>query len=87
MLARNKKDLAKSLPREMLRFGQNFIDGKRNAQDRIIPRETVLLAIVDAFVGEIERGEQAHGAPKILQCERSRSLRHRFKFLVGFRDD
>jgi len=28
MLARNKKNLAKSLPREMLRFGHNFIDGK-----------------------------------------------------------
>src|SRR6266705_2486830 len=85
MLARNKKDLAKSLPREMLRFGHNFIDGKCDAQDRIIPRETAILTIVDAFVGKIERCKEAHGPSKILQCERAGSLRHGFEFLIRFR--
>src|SRR5205823_3266827 len=61
MLARNKKDLAKSLPREMLCFGHDLIDGKCDAQDRIIPRETAILTIVDAFVGKIERRKEAHG--------------------------
>jgi hypothetical protein len=84
MLAGNKKDLAKSLPREMLRFGHNFIDGKRDTQDWIIPRETAILTIVDAFVGKIERCKEPHGPPKILQCERARSLRHCFEFLIGF---
>src|SRR5262245_1668718 len=50
MLARNKKDLAKPLPRQMLRFGYNFIDGKCDAKNRIIPRETAILTIVDAFI-------------------------------------
>ena len=71
MLARNKKDLAKSLPREMLRFGHNFIDAKCDAQDRIIPRETAILTIVDAFVGKIEGCKEAHSPPKVLQCERA----------------
>src|SRR5205823_13232058 len=48
MLARNKEDLAKSLPREMLRFGHDLIDGKCHAQDWIIPRETAILTIIDA---------------------------------------
>ena len=84
MLACHKKDLAKSLPREMLPFGHHFIDGKCNAKDRIIPRETAILAVVDAFVGKIKRGKEPHGPPKILQRERAGSLRHRFEFLIGF---
>src|SRR5205809_2310196 len=47
MLARNKKDLAKSLPREMLRFGHDLIDGKCHAQNWIIPRKTAILTIID----------------------------------------
>src|SRR4029077_3244900 len=84
MLACNKKDLPKSLPRQMLHFGHHLIDGKCDAQDRIIPRETAILTIVDAFVGKIERCKEPHGSPKILQCERAGSLRHRFKILIGF---
>src|SRR4029077_3381061 len=84
MLARHKEDLAKSLPREMLPFGHHLIDGKCDAKDRIIPRETAILTIVDAFVGKIERCKEPHGSPKILQCERAGSLRHRFKILIGF---
>src|SRR5580765_3667587 len=87
MLACHKKDLAKSLPREMLPFGHYFIDGKCDAKDRIIPRETAILTIVDAFVGKIERCKQPHGSPKILQCERAGSLRHRFEFLIGFQSN
>jgi hypothetical protein len=64
MLARNKKDLAKSLPREMLRFGHHFIDGKCDAKDRIIPRETAILTIVDAFVGKISGAKSRMVRPK-----------------------
>src|SRR5207249_11538410 len=87
MLARNQKDLAKSLTREMLRFGNNLINIKCDAQDRIIPRETAILTIVDAFVRKIEGCKEAHGPSKILQCERVGSLRHGFKFLIRFREN
>jgi len=84
MLAGNKKNLAKPLARQMPGFGNNLIDIKCDAEDRVIPREAAVLTIVDAFIGEIERREQPHRAPKILHCERAGSLGHRFKFLIGF---
>ena len=87
MLARYEKNLAKSLAGEMLRFGNDFIDAKRDAKDRIIARETAIPAIVDAFIGKIERREQPHRASKILQSEQARSLRHRFELLIRFRGD
>src|SRR5262245_16547390 len=87
MLTGDEKDLAKSLLREIPRFGHNFIYAECDAQNRIIPRKTAILTIVDAFVGKIERRKEAHGSAKILQCERVRSLRHSFEFLSGFRGD
>ena len=87
MLAGNKKELPKSKAGEMLRFCDHFIDVKRHTKDRIIPRETAILAIVDAFVGKIERSEKPHRPSKILQRERARSLRHRFELLIRLRSD
>ena len=87
MLARNEKDLAKSLPREMPRFGYYFIDTKCDAKDRIIPRETAILTIVNAFIGKIERCKETHGSPEILRREPAGRLRHRFEFLIRFRGD
>src|SRR5881394_608731 len=57
VLARDKKNLTKSLTREMLRFGDDFIDIKCDAKDRIIARETAIPAVVNAFVGKIQRSE------------------------------
>src|SRR5262249_36816406 len=85
MFTRNKKDLAKSLPRKMLRFCHNFVDVKCHPEDRIIPRETAILTIVDTFIGKIERCEDPHGPPKILQRERAGSLRHGFESLIRLR--
>src|SRR5947207_9764993 len=66
VLARDKKNLTKSLTREMLRFGDDFIDIKCDAKDRIIARETAIPAVVNAFVGKIQRSEQTHRTSKIL---------------------
>ena len=87
MLARDEKDLAKSLTSEMLRFGDHFIDVEGDAKNRIVARETAVVAVVNAFVGQIKRREQPHRSAKILQRERARSLRHRFEFLIRFRSD
>src|SRR6267143_969004 len=69
MLARDQKDLAKSLTREMPRFRDNLINIERDAKDRIIARETAIATIVDALVREIQRREKAHCSSKILQCQ------------------
>ena len=87
MLAGNEKNLPKSLTREMLRFGNHFIHVERDPKNWIIARETAIPAIVDAFVGKIERSEQPHRASKILKRERTRSLRHYFKLSIRFRSD
>jgi len=87
VLACNKKNLTKSLAREMPSFGDHFVDVEGDAKNRIITREAAILAVVDAFVGEVQRGEQTHRSPKILKSERARSLGHRFELLIRFRRD
>jgi hypothetical protein len=84
MLAGDEKDLPESLVGEMLRFGDNFIDVKRDAQDGIVTRETAIPTIVDAFVRKIEWGEEAHRSSKVLQREGTRNLRHRFELPIRF---
>src|SRR5262249_2220694 len=69
----------------MLRFDDHLVHVKCDAKNRVIARETAIPAIVDAFVGKIERSEQAHCPSKILQRQCARSSRHRFELLVGFR--
>ena len=87
VLACDKKNLTKSLTREMPSFGDHFVDVEGNAKNRIIAREAAILAVVYAFIGEIQRSEQTHRSPKILKSERTRSLGHRFELLIRFRRD
>jgi hypothetical protein len=53
VFACNKKNLTKSLARKMPSFGDHFVDVEGDAKNRIIAREAAILAVVDAFVGEI----------------------------------
>src|SRR4030095_15416420 len=70
MLARDEKDLAKSLASEMLRFDDDFIHVERDAKDGIVARKTAVAAIVNAFIGKIQRSKQPHCPSKILERER-----------------
>src|SRR5262249_16173452 len=47
VLARDEKNLPKSLASEMLRFGDHFVDIKRDAKDWIVTRETAIPAVND----------------------------------------
>ena len=60
MFARDEQHVAKPLRREMPRLRLDLVDRKRHAQDRIVARETTILADIDAFIGEIERGKEPH---------------------------
>src|SRR4029078_4579559 len=84
VLTRDQKNLPKSLASKIPRFGDHFVDIKRDAKDGIVARETAIPAIIDAFVGKIQRSKQTHGAAKILQRKRARSLRHCFELLIRF---
>src|SRR4030095_15194898 len=71
----------------MLRFGDHFVDIECDTKDRVITRETAIPAIVDAFVGKIQRSEKQHRLSKILQRERAASWRDGFELLIGLRSD
>ena len=71
MLAGHEKDIAKALAGEVCGFARDFLDFQRDAQDGIFTGEAAIGARVDAFVGEIKRGEEAHGAPKVAPGDRS----------------
>ena len=58
MLTRDKQDVAEALLLQFTRLAQNFLDGKRHAQNRIVAREAAVGTIVDALVGNIKRREQ-----------------------------
>ena len=50
MLARDEQNLAKTLRRQMPRLRAHLIEIERDAQDRIVARETAVTAVVDALV-------------------------------------
>jgi hypothetical protein len=59
MFAGDEEDVAEAVGEEFTGFFEDFVNGKGNSQNRVIPREAAVFAIVDAFVGEIERREEA----------------------------
>ena len=50
MFTRYEEHLTKSLGGQMPRLGDDFIDRKGDAQNRIVAREATVTAVVDAFV-------------------------------------
>ena len=49
MLARNEKDLAKSLTSEMLGFGDNFSHLECDTEDGIITREPAIIILMHSL--------------------------------------
>src|SRR4029453_15884419 len=79
MLAGDEKDLPKSLTSEMLPFGDDFVEVEGDAKNRIVARETAVVTVVDAFVGQVKRREEPHRPSKILQRKRAGNLRQLFE--------
>src|SRR2546423_6452235 len=79
MLAGDEKELPETCCRKMSRFLYHFIDRKRDAQNWIFAGESAVTAAVDAFVGKIKRGEEPHGAAKMLtgkcSCSPSKAIK------------
>ena len=87
MFAGDQQHMPKTFTRQIPAFRDHLIEAERDAQDGIVPREATVTAVIDAFVGKIKRGEKAHGAPEILQGQRTRLLRQSFKLLIGLGRD
>ena len=71
VFASDQKDLTKTLPTEMTRFGDHFLNIKRDAKNWVIPGETAVTTIIDALVRKVKRREETHCPAEILQCERA----------------
>ena len=69
MFAGDEEDVAEAVGKELASFFEDFIDGKRNAQDWVIAGEAAIFAIVDAFVGKVERREEADDLSETLLGE------------------
>jgi hypothetical protein len=58
MFAGDEQDVAEAVGEKFPGFFKDFVDGKRDPQDGVIAREATVFAIIDTFVGEIERREE-----------------------------
>jgi hypothetical protein len=69
MFAGNKEDVAEAVGEELAGFFEDFLDGKRDSQNGVISGKAAIFAIVDAFVGEIEGGEETDDFAEALLAE------------------
>ena len=60
MLSGDEQDVAETESVEVLRLAFHLRNGECGAQDARIAREAAVRAVVHAFVGNVERCEQAH---------------------------
>ena len=65
VFASDKEDVAEALGDEVAGFGDDLVDGEGGAEDGVVAREAAVLAVVDALVGDVEGGEEAHGAAEV----------------------
>lgn len=68
-------------------LGHDLRDGQGGAQNRIIAGKPAIGAIVDAFVGDIERRIEAHGFAKMPSGQCLAAACHRLEFIAGFGGD
>ncbi len=84
MFAGDEENVAKAFLGQVPAFRCNLIETQGDSQDRVIPGEAAITAIIDALVRKIERREQPHRATEVFQGQRMRFLRQRFQFRVRF---
>jgi len=87
MLPRNEENLTKARSRQVPCLGDGLLDIQSDAENWVVPGKSAVSAVVDAFVGKVNRREETHRPPEILHGEGARSLRHGFQLLVGLQSD
>ena len=66
VLSGDEEKVPESLLEEMADLGLDLVEGKRDAEDGVLPRKPTVAARVDALVREVERGKKSHGGPEVL---------------------
>ena len=69
VFAGDEEEVAEALGVEMAGFLDDLLDGEGGAEDGVVAGEAAVLAVIDALVGEIEGGEQAHGGTVVAPGE------------------
>ena len=82
VFARDEQNVAKALLLERARLAQDFLDGQRHTQNRIVARKAAIFAVVNAFVGEVKGCEQTNDLAEALLSEGLRAVAHRFEPLA-----
>ena len=65
VFAGDEEEVAEAFGVEVSGFGDDLINGEGGAEDGVVAREAAVLAVVDAFVGEVKGSEEAHGAAEV----------------------
>src|SRR5579859_1033782 len=60
MLTRDEQDIAEPLFLKRPGLAFHLIQRQGDTQDRVIAREATVAAVVDAFIGEVERREETN---------------------------
>jgi hypothetical protein len=82
MFAGDEQQIAEALRPDSLRLAFDFVERQRHAQDRIVARKTAVSAIVDALIGQVERGEHADDLAEPLLRHHVRPPAHVFQQLA-----
>ncbi len=86
MFARHQKQVPKSFAFEVASFLENGFYLEGDPENGIVSRKSAVSAIIDAFIGEVERGKQADRVAKVAPGEGLTLLRHilEARILCGF---
>ncbi len=79
VFACNEEDISESQRVEVLGFGYNLGNGEGGAKDGVVSGKSAVLAVINAFIGEVKGGEEAHRLAKVLVGEGLALLGHGFQ--------
>ena len=71
----DEEDVAKAFGGQVTRLLDHGSDIEGDAEDGIIARKSAVGAIIDAFIGKVERGEKPDGFTKVTPGDGCRTLR------------
>ena len=65
VFAGDEEDISEAFFVEMTSLFDNLLDSEGGSEDGVVAREAAVLAVIHTLVGDVERGEESHGAPVV----------------------
>ena len=79
MFPGDEQHIAEAFRRKMTGLGSHLLDLKRHAEDGIVTGESAVGTVIDALIGKVEGGEEAHRPAKVTPCQCSGAPGHLLK--------